>query len=108
MSEHGEILSSITPDIIPIPCKIKRKKTSDTSIIRKQPIQEPVNPSKRVKEITLTDVEKCSPKEKPPSFWHKVEYRGDNNEKTSGSDDSPSETDGCVRNLAKLHENEKD
>ena len=30
------------------------------------------------------------------------------NEKTHGSDDSPSETDGCVRNLSKEHENEED
>ena len=38
----------------------ERKKTPDTQIIRKQPIQEPVNPKKRAK-ITLTDVEKNSP-----------------------------------------------
>ena len=53
-------------------------------------------------------MEKCSPKETPPSFWHKVDYEGDANEKTHGYDDSPSETDGCVRNLAKEDENEED
>ena len=31
---------------------------------------------------------------------------GDTNEKTRGSDDSPSETDGCTRNLGKEHEHE--
>ena len=41
-------------------------------------------------------------------FWHKVDYKGDTNEKTRGSDDSPSETDTCVRNLANEHENEED
>ena len=53
---QGESLSSETPDTLCIPCKNKRKKTPDTSIIRKQPIQEPVNPRKRAKEITLTDI----------------------------------------------------
>ena len=41
-------------------------------------------------------------------FQHKVDYKGDTNEKNHNSDDSPSETDGCVRNLAKEHENEED
>ena len=49
---------------------------------------------------------KSIPKETPPTFWHKVDHKGDTNEKTHGSDDSPSETDGCVRNLVKEHENE--
>ena len=40
-------------------------------------------------------------------FRNKVEYEDDTNEKTHGSDDSPSETDCCVRNLAKEHENEE-
>ena len=39
-------------------------------------------------------------------FNHKVYYKGDTNEKTYDSDDSPSETDGCVRNLAEENENE--
>ena len=41
-------------------------------------------------------------------FIHKVDYKGDTSENTHGSDDSPSETDGCVRNLAEEHENEED
>ena len=35
-----------------------------------------------------------------------IDYRGDINEKTHGSDDSPSETDDCARNLAKEYESE--
>ena len=77
-------------------------------IIRKEPIQEPFKPRKREKEDTITNVEKSCPKETPTFFWHRVDYKGDNNEKTHGSDDSTSETDGCVINLAKEHENEED
>ena len=36
-------------------------------------------------------------------FSHKVEYKVDTNEKTGGSDNSPSETGGCVRNMAREH-----
>ena len=79
MSVNGESLSSVTQDILCIPCKNKINKTPDTSIIRKEPIQEPVNPRKRAIGITLTDVEKGSPKETPSSFRHKVDYKGDTN-----------------------------
>ena len=41
-------------------------------------------------------------------FRHKVDYEGDTNEKTHGYDDSPSETDGCMRNLSRENENEED
>ena len=58
LSRQGEISSSVTPYQQRIPCKNKRNKTPDTSIIRKEHIQEPLNPSKRTKEISLTDVEK--------------------------------------------------
>ena len=37
-----------------------------------------------------------------------MDYGGDTNEKTRGSDDSPSESDYCVRNLEKEHGNEED
>ena len=46
-------------------------------------------------------MKKRGPKETPPTFFHKVDYEGDTNEKTHGSDNSPREVDGCVRNLAK-------
>ena len=108
MSGHGENLSIVAPYQQSIPCKNKRKKNPDTLIIGKYPFKEPVNPSKREKEDTIPDVEKGSPKETTPLFRNKVDYRGDTNEKTHGSDDSPSENDGCVRNLVKEHENEED
>ena len=43
MYGHGEILSGVTTDKQSIPRKNKRKKTSDTSIKRKESIQEPGN-----------------------------------------------------------------
>ena len=62
LSGQGEYLAGITPYTISIPCKNKRRKTPDTSIIRKEPIREPVNPRKREKEDIITDVEKASSK----------------------------------------------
>ena len=56
MSEHGESLSSVTPNQQSIPCKNKIQKTSDTSIAGKKIIQEHENPSKRAKEDSLPDV----------------------------------------------------
>ena len=48
-SGQGKSWSSETPDIICIPCNKKLKKTTDTEIITKQNIQEPLNPRKRAK-----------------------------------------------------------
>ena len=62
---------------------------------------------KRAKEITLTDLENICPKETTPLFRHTVDYKGDTNDKTHGYNYSPSETDACVRNLSKEHENEE-
>ena len=53
LSEQGETLSSVSPYIICIHCNKKREKTPNTSIIRKQPIKEPVNPKKRESTIFL-------------------------------------------------------
>ena len=36
-----------------------------------------------------------------------VDYRGDTNENTRESDDSPSYTDGCARNPGDEHKNEE-
>ena len=44
----------------------------------------------------------------PPSFKNKVDYRGDTNENTCESGDSPSDIDGCARNLVDEHKNEGD
>ena len=38
--------------------------------------------------------------------WAGTSQKCYTNEKTHGSDDSPSGTDSCVRNLEKEHENE--
>ena len=46
LSRHGETLSSETPEQQRIPRKNKKRKTLDTLIIRKECIQEPVNPRK--------------------------------------------------------------
>ena len=77
-------------------------------IIRKKSIKKRANPRKKAKGNNFTDVEKISPKETPPTFLHTVDYEGDTNKKTHGSDYSPSETDSCVRNMAKEHEKEED
>ena len=52
----------------------------------------------------MYNVEKYIPKKTPPSFRHKVDYEGDTNEKTRGSDNSSSENDDCLRNLNKEYE----
>ena len=57
-SGKGESVSSVTLDNLFITCNNKGKKNPDTLIIRKQPIQEPVNTRKMAKENNLTDVEK--------------------------------------------------
>ena len=105
MSRQGDYLASTTPDNLSIPRKNKRKKPLDTSVIRKETIREPVNPRKRTKEDTVTDVEKDSIK-KPPYFRHKVGYRGDTDKNNSCSDDSPTVIDDFLRNLDKEYENE--
>ena len=57
---------------------------------------------------TIPILEKSIPKEATPLFWDKVYSKGNKNEKTQGYDNSQSETDGCVINLSKEHENEED
>ena len=101
MPGQGEILSSETPDTLCIPCKNKWKKDPDTSIIRKRPTKEPVHQNKKGKRKYFNWCRKSSPKETHSTFRHKVDYEGDINENTYGSDYSPSETGGCKINLAK-------
>ena len=72
-------------------------------IMKKEPMKELFNPRKRTKEDNIHDVEKGSPKETTPLFRNKVDYKGDTKEKTHGSENPPSETNGCVINLAKEH-----
>ena len=49
MSGQEDDLASVTPDDFCVLCKIKRKKNSETSVIRKKPIGDTVNPSKKAK-----------------------------------------------------------
>ena len=44
----------------------------------------------------------------PPPCKYKQYYVGGTNDKTRESDDSPSDTDGCTRNLENEHKNEED
>ena len=57
LSGQGKSLSSETTETLCIHQNNKRKKTPDTQNFRKHHIQEQVNPRKRAKENTLTDVE---------------------------------------------------
>ena len=57
----------------------------------------------RAKQYTIPTVDIFFPKERTPLFRHEVDYKGDTNEKTHGSENFPSETDVCVRNLSKEH-----
>ena len=56
LSRQGDDLASVIPENLHIPRKNKRSKTTDTSVIRKEPIVEPVNPRKISKEDAVTDV----------------------------------------------------
>ena len=108
LSGQGESLTSVTPDNICIPSNNKINKNPDTPVIRKERIGDTVNPRTRAKWDTVTDVEKYSLQKTPPYFRHKVDYEGNTYENNCCSDDSPTETDGCVINLDKEHENEYD
>ena len=103
-----DVLASVTPDHIHIPYKNKIKKTPDTSVMIKERILDTVDPRKRVKEDTVTAVNIYSLQKTPPSFRHKVYYEVDTDESNCCSGDSPTETDDCVINLDKEHENEDD
>ena len=83
LSGQGEILASVTPDQICIPRKIKWNKTTDSLVIRKEPIRVTVNPRKLSQEDTVTNVEKCSQHKTPRHFWNKEYDEGDTNENNS-------------------------
>ena len=100
MSGPGASVTTESPEKQRITRMNRRKKTLDTLIKGKEIIQELYNPSKREKEDSIPDEEKHN-KKTPPPFKNKEDYIGDINEKTRESDDSTSETDGCVRNLGK-------
>ena len=70
-------------------------------------IQEPDNPSKKEKIDGSID-ENNNNLKTPPPYKNKQDYVGGTNDKTRESDDSPSDTDGCARNLDDEHKNEED
>ena len=70
-------------------------------IKEKENIQEPDDPIKRAKDYSMPDEEKYNNKKTPPPLKNKEDNIGDTNEKTRKFNDSPSETDGCARNLGK-------
>ena len=106
MSRPGASITTVSPDKELIPRKIKRKKFSETFIKGKETIQVPDNPSKRSKEDSIID-EIIIIIKTPPPFQNKEDYIGGTHEKTCQSDDYPSDTDGCARNLGDEHKNEE-
>ena len=44
----------------------------------------------------------------PPPYKNKQDYVGGTTDKTHESDDSPSDTDGCARNIDDEHKNEEE
>ena len=101
MSKKGESLEIITPDQQRIPCNNKRKKTLDSSVIRKEPIIDTVNSRKISQEDTVTHVEKGSQHKTPQTFLDKEDYECDTDEKNIFTDDSRTDNDYCVINLNK-------
>ena len=101
MSRQGESLSNVTPYKICIPRKNKRKKTPDSSAIRKEHIRDTVNPRKISQEDTVTDVEKGIQHKKYRPFQNKEDYEGDTDKNNIFTDDLRTENDDCVRNLDK-------
>ena len=74
--------------------------------------QGPDSQSKKAKVDSSIDETKLNLKLTPPLYANKQEYVGITNEKTHGaqtreSDDSPSDTDGCARNLDDEHKYEE-
>ena len=75
--------------------------------------QEPENQSKKTKVDSSIDETKINLKLTPPPYTNKHEYDGVTNEKTRDSqtresEDYPSDTDGCARNIYDEHKNKED
>ena len=80
-----------------------KKGTFKNSITGNEITQETYNPSKKAKVYSRIDETKPNLKLTPLPYTNKLEYLGGNNEKTREFDDSPSDTDGCARNLYDKH-----
>ena len=60
MPRHGASITNVLPYKERIPCRIKRKKISETLIKGKESIKEPDNPNKRAKADSIIDGKKTS------------------------------------------------
>ena len=106
MPGHKESVSSETPYKQHIPRKNKRKKTPYTLITRKEILKNWTTQVKGKKRIIYL-MQKKNQIKTPAPFKNLEDYIGDTDKKTRSSNDFPSETDGCAKNLGKEHENEK-
>ena len=66
---------------------------------------EPDNPSKKAKLESSIDGNNNNLKKTPPPYKNRQDCIGGTNDKTRESDDSPSNTDGCARNMYGEHKN---
>ena len=107
MSVHGASITTLLPDRDRISRKNEKKKLSEISITGNKITQEPDNPSKKEKVDSSIDETKPNLKLTPP-YKNKQDYVGGTNYKTREYNDSPSDTDGCARNLDDEHKNEED
>ena len=108
MSVHIESITTVSPNKDFIPQKNLKKKLSEISITGNKITQEPDNRSKKEKVVSSIDETKPNLKLTPPPYKNNQDYIGGTNEKTREYDDSPSDTDGCARNLDDKHKNEED
>ena len=91
LSVLGSSLSSVTPDQKIIPLKNKRKETPAVSIIRKEPIQETVNPRKISQGYSLMHPEKEIRHKMSQPFRQIEDCEGNTDENKCNADDSLSD-----------------
>ena len=97
MSGQVESLASVIPDKPRIPRRNKRKKTTSSLVLRKEPIRDTVNPRKISHGDTLIDTEKGSQHKTPRPFKNKEDYEGDTDENNCYNYDSQTGDDDCVK-----------
>ena len=73
------------------------------SITGNEITQEPDNPNKKAKVDSSIDETKPNLKLTPSPYTNKQDQVGVTNDKTRESDDYPSDTDGCARNIDDEH-----
>ena len=103
LSVLGLNLASVTPYQKWIPSKNKRKETPAALIIRKEPIQETVNP-RNISGGFFNASRKRNPTQNVLTIKHKEYYEGDTDVMNRNTNDSKYENDDFVRNLEKEQE----